>query len=166
MTSDEYKATKITVAAGLIGALIGGLASFGCVFTQSWFQMRWEVAKVRAEVITQDRKDFLSKSEKLFSTLSDLYSFFDANNTFEKKQAKTLIAQARKAAYEFAVYSPQKMGLISIKAVEVVNQAIESDNPKQLKESLDGIAILTKELVETFLKERAALNNIRNKALE
>lgn len=166
MTSDELRAAKISAASGLIGALIGGLASFAGTATQSWVQATLEVGKVRAEAATQDRKDFLSKSEKLFSALSELLSFFDANHSFERKQAKPVIAQARKAAWEFAVFTSPELALKAISAVEALNQGVDANDPQQLSSALAAIVALNKELVASFYTERAILDQRRTKALE
>lgn len=166
MKIDELRAAKIAAYSALVGALIGGLASFSGTLTQAWFQAKLEVGKVRAEAATQDRKEYLSKSEKLFSTLSDLLSFFDANHTFEIKHAKPLIAQARKAAIEFAVYSSPEIALKAITSVEALNQGVDANNPEQLKASLMAIEALTKDLIASFYKERGTHDQNRTKALE
>lgn len=166
MTSDELRAAKISAASGLIGAFIGGIAAFAGTLTQSWSQEKLEVGKVRAEAATQDRKDFLSKSEKLFGALSDLQSFFDTNHTFELKQAKPVVAQARKAAMEFAVFTSPELALKAIAAIEAVNQGAEANNSQQLRAALEGVAALTKEVVTSFYKERAMLDQNRTKALQ
>lgn len=147
-------------------ALIGALATLGGALAQSWIQMRVEIGKVRADVAAQDYKDFISKSEKLFGALADLISFFDANHSYEPKLAKPVIAQARKAAFEFAVYAPPKLAHNAIMAIEALNQGVDSYSPQQLEAALIAIAALSKELTASFYLERATLDQRRNKALE
>lgn len=166
MTPGELRTAKISAASVLIGALIGGVASFGGVFVQTWFQTKMEVRKIRAETATQDRKDYLLKAEKLFGALSDLESFFDSNHSFEISRAKPVIAQARKDALEFAVYTSPDMALKSISVVEAMNQGVDANNPEQLKKALDGIFAFSQELVASFYKERSILDQDRSKALE
>lgn len=166
MTSDEFRVAKISAASGLIGALIGAIASFGGTLTQSWIQTKLEIGKVRADAAAQDRKDFLSKSEKLFGALGDLLSFFDANHSFERKLAKPVIAQARKATLEFAVFSSPELALKAIAAVEALNQGVDANDPQQLATALAAITALSKELIASFYSERATLDQRRTKALE
>ncbi len=162
MTSDDYRAAKIS----LFSAIFGSLATFAGVTTQSLVQAKLEIGKIRAEEAAQDRKDFLSYSVKRFSALSELHSFFDANHTFERSAAAPIIARARKAALEFSVFTTPELSIKAVLAVETLNSGVDANDPQQLANALASIVELNKELFSMFYKERAALDLKRTTALE
>ncbi len=162
MASDDYRTVKIS----LFSAIFASLATFAGVATQSLIQAKLEIGKIRAEEATQDRKDFLSHSVKLFSALSELHSFFDANHSFERSTAKPLIAQARKAALELSIFTTPELALKAMFAVEALNSGLDANDTQQLANALASIVELNKELISTFYKERAALDQKRTAALE
>ncbi len=162
MPSDDYRIAKIS----LFSAIFASLVTYAGIATQSQIQTRLEIGKIRAQEATQDRKDFLSYSVKLFSVLSDLHSFFDANHSFERSTAKQLIAQARKAALEFSIFTTPELALKAVSAVEALNLGVDANDPHQLNNAIASIVELNKELVSTFYKERAVLDLRRSAALE
>lgn len=165
MTPIDLRVAKISATFGLVGALIGGIATFSGTFLQSWFQSKSEINKLRAETVIQDRKEFLAKSEKLFGALSDLISFFDKNHTFEVKQAKSVLSQARKAAFEYAVFTSPEMALKAMSAVEAVNQSLDASNPQELISAINNISAFMRELSSSFFRERTAHDLKREKVL-
>ena len=161
MTFTELKAAKLTAWSALGGAVVCGLASFAGAYLQGVAQEKLQIQKIKAESIELDRQVFMSKSEKLFSSLSDLISFFDANDRFERVRAKVLLSEARRSAWEFAVVTSPELAFKAFSAVEALNQGIDANDQTQLKAALADIALLAKDLTESFYRERAIFDERR-----
>jgi hypothetical protein len=158
----ELKVVLVSGICALVGSFSGSIASYFAARVQ----LESEITKAKIAAVASEREMFLTKSELLFSQLSEVLSFFDANDQFEIEEAKAVFARARKASFELAVYAPPEVAMRAVQAVEAVNAAAGGSNPKELAIALQSMQLAFKEMITVFYRERFELDAKRAKILE
>ena len=159
-TNDEIRSAKLAGVFGLVGAIIGGAVSI----TATWIQQSSSLAKAKAAVIAQDRKEFLVTSQKLFGEYADILSYLDTHDNFNVVEAKKIISKARRAAFEFATYASPEISIKALAAIESLNAAIMVNDPKQIKEAMQAVTTFAQELSKDFYNERERYNKLRDES--
>lgn len=162
MTSSE-KITLCVAVISILGSTTTAILSGKFQADGTRAQIEKDVHLVQLQSVEQKEKLVREKYEALVVELSDLISYFDANNHFPVAEAKQRIAKCRRAAFALSAHADSALSFAGLASVEVVNQALAPSATGQPAATSREIEIAAKKLSEEF---RIEMNSLYSKRLE
>ncbi|GAB1259861.1 hypothetical protein [Aurantivibrio plasticivorans] len=149
MGNPEIRSALIGGISGLIMAVI---ASYVTIYTTA-INLVAEQNKIVAQSISKEREILSTNAAKLLGEISDVISFFDQNNHYDRLAAKKAIAKARRAAFEFSAYTSPEMAFKALAAIEALSNASEFEEDK-IGDALLNVYTTQNELIRAIYKEK------------